>query len=1034
MHLVHDGDAPPAALLEAAVTLRDEPAGRATVLVAAVPRDGELDDFAHLLAPLVGGLRARGVGGLRLVMSRGAVDRAEEPSPARRLCEDWGLEVIAPSGRALVVPGGTLFSPDDEGAQGGWWHFAPGAVPRRLGARLPPPGWERHLSRVPSDVAGDHVVRQVPAGLLIRPAKAPAEDADALGFAVPVDPARPLVLVDAGDGPDIPADAVADILAAMPRPARQAVTLAPADGRDLLALGQETADVLGLDVRVASGLPVLLEEDPPDARARTVIVGPDGAPAWEPYVESVTCLPAPAGQTAPEPTVDGWRPPVPGLGKGARPGVFLLDDRWQTTSTWSGIWVGRHEDHPPRTARSAAGDAVTIELGVPGRAVDDSLWDALEPFFEALEDDVRERAVIQVHGNTGAAGLRALRRLAVRHGMVLAPRGRRTGAPQAPAPVLPSPLARRAAPPAAAAPVTEPAPPSQAAPIAPPVQYVTTTGGAGPADYSPATEPASAPGPVPEPPAAGSSAGHPVAPWAVPARIPGTADRPAGHRPGREGGPEARAASAAAQGSSPPRPAGGTPAPSVPASPEPAAFGAAVPDSEGTRPAPGPWDPPGGAEPEPAPDPWASSEGARPEPAGGPWDPPGGAEPEPAPDPWASSEGARPEPAGGPWAPPGGAEPVPGAGPWASSGGVRSGADSAPWTLPDGTEPVPVPPPGREATPLTGLPSPVPSRPEPLAPPHTFTDPDVTRTPSAARPAGERTRAQEPGDTASQDPPPAPPSGATAPHPDRAVLHEVTYVPVLPDHRSSASERQMLRAHLGQDWERHSSAAHRVLTALPGLRTAGAQDGDPAADLAALYAYLGSGRPGERELATGLAHRDPGTLAYLGCLASGLGRLPSFRGAAVLTAGVFDEATLTLLPGEEVGAATPVVTQGVDPWYPGLPDDHYLIWSSTGRRAAHPAGPGGAGPADVVFGPGSRFRVLEVRERGEASVVLLREVPVGSPPGVPGMLDDSDLSVLERLRALADRPAEPVDGALWPAGRQGLLGIMADPSPGRATP
>ncbi|CAM5245182.1 hypothetical protein SFUMM280S_05840 [Streptomyces fumanus] len=40
VHLVHDGDAPPAALLEAAVTLRDEPAGRATVLVAAVPGTG----------------------------------------------------------------------------------------------------------------------------------------------------------------------------------------------------------------------------------------------------------------------------------------------------------------------------------------------------------------------------------------------------------------------------------------------------------------------------------------------------------------------------------------------------------------------------------------------------------------------------------------------------------------------------------------------------------------------------------------------------------------------------------------------------------------------------------------------------------------------------------------------------------------------------------------------------------------------------------------------------------------------------------
>lgn len=287
--------------------------------------------------------------------------------------------------------------------------------------------------------------------------------------------------------------------------------------------------------------------------------------------------------------------------------------------------------------------------------------------------------------------------------------------------------------------------------------------------------------------------------------------------------------------------------------------------------------------------------------------------------------------------------------------------------------------------------------------------------------------------TAEPDPEEAPSTSPESPSeaPGQAVLREVTYVPVLPNHRSSAAERQVLRSHVGADWERHTRAAQRTLTALPGLRPAGDEDDEPLADLAALYAYLGAveGRLGERELAAALNRRDPDAVAYLACLASGLRRLPSYRGATVLTAGVFDDATAMLLPGEEVGVAVPVITHAVDePWYPTLADDHYLIWSSTGRRVGSFAEAGPSAPTDVVFGPGSRFRVLEVRDRGGASVVVLREVPPGTPPTAPGMLGTADVPVLERLRALADEPAGPDRGPAWPTGRRGVLGIMPDAS------
>ncbi|MCZ9343923.1 hypothetical protein NGM37_39880, partial [Streptomyces sp. TRM76130] len=137
----------------------------------------------------------------------------------------------------------------------------------------------------------------------------------------------------------------------------------------------------------------------------------------------------------------------------------------------------------------------------------------------------------------------------------------------------------------------------------------------------------------------------------------------------------------------------------------------------------------------------------------------------------------------------------------------------------------------------------------------------------------------------------------------------------------------------------------RALTRLPGLRSADREDDELTADLTALYAYLsaGEGRLDELSLSAGLDRRDPGALAYLGCLASALRRLPSFRGAAVRTAGVFDEATRLLLPGEELGAAVPVSASGLDDGYPSLPDDHYLIWSATGRRI------GSLGDSDSPF-------------------------------------------------------------------------------------
>ncbi|MEQ6028274.1 hypothetical protein SOM70_37625 [Streptomyces salinarius] len=966
VHLVHREGELPETLAQAAETLLDTP-GQATVLVGALPADEELDAFTRTLAPLAGGLRARGVRLLRLVMSQGALDRRAAPSPARRLCEDWGLEVVAPSGPALIVPGGSLFSPDGSTSPGGWWLFAPGAVPRRIGARLPRPNWESHLARVPAVAAEDHVVQQVPAGLLVSPASAPSGGPESLGFAVPVDPGRPLLLVGAPETPDAPevsADTIADVLAAMQSRARASVRLVPADGRDLLALGQETADTLGLEIEVTSGLPLLLTADPLDGNTRTVRVGPDGSPAWEPYLESATCFPAGADRT-PEPRMGGLRSPAAWLKEGPEPGVFLLDDRWQTTLTWSGLWVGRNGDRPPLTASGPAdSDVVAIGLGVPGRAIDDSLWPSLDRLFASLEDQVRERALIQVHGNTGAAGQRTLRRLAVQHGMVLAPKGW-SGAGADSAHVLRAPLADHPRQPAAPAPSPPPESPlPEAPPIAPPVQYVTTTGRAGPAEYSLSAAPGAEASELDAPQstrlpkvghatASATSAATPQTP------VPSPLLDPCPGRTARTGDDEAVPAQATA-GPPLPRHSGGDPHTSdrpaqeahppfqTPTPAEPFAARPANSDAGDARVSPKPETP-----------------------SRSPADPRHGAEP------------AEPVAA---WPPP------------------------APF----------LPPPAPQST------GPLPE-PEPFTP--LFTASAGFEPGGACLSAGD-TVLQTAGAAPEEAPSAAPDSPSE--NPEQAVLRRVTYVPVLPNHRSSTAERQCLRSYVGADWERHASAAQRILTALPGLRPANGEDDEPIDDLAAVYAYLGAseGHLGEWELAAALDRQDPDAVAYLACLASGLRRLPSYRGATVLTAGVFDDSTAMLLPGEEIGAAVPVISRAVDePWYPTLPDDHYLIWSSTGRRVGSLVDAGPAASTDVVFGPGTRFRVLEVRSRGEVNMVALREIPPGTPPTAPGMLGTADVPVLERLRTLADEPAGPDGGPVWPAGRRGVLGIMPDASP-----
>ncbi|MFC9160643.1 hypothetical protein ACFTZ8_07315 [Streptomyces fungicidicus] len=388
-----------------------------TVIVGSADGGGApgADHWARLGA-LLDSLRARGTDRIRLVMSGAGDDRPDRPCVARRIADAWELEVSAPDGAVLITPGGALFVHGDSRPGCGWWRFAPGAEPRRLGRRAPAPDWEEALDGVPVRTSGGCVVERVPAGVLIRPAEAPGPAPDDLCFSVPVDFERLTVLVGAPHAEDVAADEVAAVLAGLPAAERSRARLAPGGRRDLLRLGQSVADRLGTEVEVLTGLPLLDDHAPPGTAARPTLVGRDGRPSWRPFVSAVVCGPVDAEGRAPVPRPVGLHPPDWILG-GSERGTVRLTDRWQASVTRAGLALWAPDGPRPGPLGPAVDPEVcAIELGMPGQPLDGSLLPALSRLLRGLGTDVRSRTTLLVRGRL-LTGDGALRRLAAEHGI-----------------------------------------------------------------------------------------------------------------------------------------------------------------------------------------------------------------------------------------------------------------------------------------------------------------------------------------------------------------------------------------------------------------------------------------------------------------------------------------------------------------------------------------------------------------------------------------------------------------------------------------
>jgi hypothetical protein len=197
---------------------------------------------------------------MRLVAARtGSQGPSGGPPLAARLADRLGVGVVAPDGEMIALRGGELFS---AGVNAGWLGFAPGRRPEWNGPRYPAPPWQDALQSArpsprPRVRHRTSSATPTPAGLWLRvDGAAPLPLVD-LGFGVPVEPARPVILVGAPGEPLPDLAELADLIDTMPATLRETIVVAPygQEPGACAALAQDLADLLGTTVRAYHALP-----------------------------------------------------------------------------------------------------------------------------------------------------------------------------------------------------------------------------------------------------------------------------------------------------------------------------------------------------------------------------------------------------------------------------------------------------------------------------------------------------------------------------------------------------------------------------------------------------------------------------------------------------------------------------------------------------------------------------------------------------------------------------------------------------------
>ncbi|WP_030396992.1 hypothetical protein [Kitasatospora purpeofusca] len=992
--VIASATAHPSELKAAIGALRPVP--DAVVVIASAP------DSAKVLRDRMTDLgvitRARGATHLVLAASGLAALAPNGRRPAEVVAERSGVPVVAPDGLVEITPAGHLTVNDPEGAvaRSSWWRCEPGEQPRRVAGTIgavapvesrrtrPTAFVEPPAVPAPAAVRGRaNAVRvlRLPAGFWLTdptdPATTPLPDlrlaAAAPGTAVIVigTPTRPVLL------PEDVAETVLSLPLGSDRPLISAPWAAP---DELSALTGALTARTARPVQAAIGLPVLGHGGPTSR-----VLDREGRIGWEPFLLRLSS--APGCPTTPAAWRNGgadWRT--------AGPGVFQAFPYWALEAVPAGLWLRPEPPHvlTPRFRRPEPSRPLLI-VGERDRPVPADAFEELGALLGRLPAVGAEGFGLLVHGLLEPDAETVGRFVARTYELEWLGAEQPAGGPPAVAPVSygigGTDAARRGA--SVAAPVAA----AVTAPTA--ARTAAAVGGAGP--QAPA---ALGPGA-----AAPSAHRVPAVPGpAVPdgSRTASRGELPTGHRvppvPDTEGatgagdgigaGPGSRfesQAEAPLRHRMPPVPEAGTEAGTE------AETGAGVespfasqadprarhrvPAEPGTASGQEP-----GPEAEPAPVPLPTPVRATGAPATGSLAGTG-APPRRVP---LASAGPATDPATGAGAPSsaGSATAGSGAGPSGSAPGGRTGAPGEPDGPPVRTPDVP------PLAPTAPLPPTAPTagpEPEPAPPSEPASEPAVAP-PVAAAPPGTAAEA-----------PAAVPEPAPEPAPARYFGLDDSPPPVT---ASTATERDAVRALLGDHYHRCTGRLDQLATRLPGLRSTSQDDFKP--DLAAvLLHHTDAGVPATRAALIAAARSgDPELRPFLRCLGSGLRRLPSHHGAVLLGAGagLDPESVLAHYPtGRQFREPAPLA--GLTAPGAELPGSsvEFLVWSATGRRTSvfDPTD----GPAQAAFPPGTAFTVVgQVPADGDRpACVLLRES--GGDPS------ERNRNSLTRLRAWLERRA-----------------------------
>ena len=399
------------------LTAEETDLGIMTAVVAAA--DPVPPALWSLLGDLLDTWKDQGTKTVRLVVpGAGHADR-DRPALAQRIADAWQFTVIAPESTAWIVPGGSLFVPDHRDPRGGWWQFHPDAEAVPLGPRIPAPAWQDAVGQLNARTESGCAVEQIPAGVLLRLPRSRRPQLGDLCYAVPADPGRATVLVGLpGSGADgeVPVDDLAALLAALPTVVRSEIRLASGNETDLLPAVRAVADALGTELELLTGTPQLVATEAlgQTPLVRPVLIDRTGRPTWQPYIESVLCLPAEEPGEAGTVRPVRWHPPVL-AGYPAEPDATAvpLSPAWQVGVVRAGLMLAPRGRLSPPAERPAAADQLAIEVDLgPEEPLDESFYAALTALLHALPSELRGYTVLHAPGRSTEQA-RRLRRLAV---------------------------------------------------------------------------------------------------------------------------------------------------------------------------------------------------------------------------------------------------------------------------------------------------------------------------------------------------------------------------------------------------------------------------------------------------------------------------------------------------------------------------------------------------------------------------------------------------------------------------------------------